>query len=142
MTPRNGNRIATAAKAGTIWAADNDCFQGLHLGRWMKFLDKLSAAAVEGHWPLWVAAPDVVGDAAATLRQFAQWEPELRARGLSVALVGQDGLTRDAVPWDRLDALFVGGSTAWKLSDDAAGLDHVSLRWPAAWRSCRLSGST
>ncbi|MET7951049.1 hypothetical protein [Micromonospora sp. NPDC005324] len=31
------------------------------------------------------------------------------------ALVAQDGLKAPAVPWHAIDALFIGGSTAWKL---------------------------
>ena len=119
MTPRNGNRIDTAAAAGTVWAADNDCFQGLHAARFLRFLAKVVEARSK---PLWVAAPDVVADAAATLRQFAAWEPAIHSLGLPVALVGQDGLMPAGVPWDRLEGFFVGGSTEWKLSTDAARL--------------------
>jgi hypothetical protein len=119
MTPRNGNRIPTAEVTGTVWAADNDCFQGFHAPRFLRFLAKIVDS---GSRPLWVAAPDVVGDANATLRHFGVWEPLIRSLGLRVALVGQDGLRAADVPWDRLDGFFVGGSTAWKLGDDAAFL--------------------
>lgn len=119
MTPRAGNRISTAAGKGVPWAADNDCFQGLHAPRFLRFLAKIVES---GSRPLWVAVPDVVADAAATRRQFDVWEPVIHSLGLPVAMVGQDGLTPAAVPWDRIEAFFVGGSTGWKLSDDAAGL--------------------
>jgi hypothetical protein len=65
---------------------------------------------------LFVAAPDVVGHAGATLRLFETWAPLIRTYGFPVALVAQDGLQTRDVPWDRLDALFIGGTTAWKLS--------------------------
>lgn len=115
MTPRSGNRITV----GATWAADNDCFQGLHAPRFLRFLAKIVES---GSRPLWVACPDVVADARATLRQYAAWEPVIHELGLPVALVGQDGLLATDIPWNCIDAFFVGGSTAWKLSDDAAGL--------------------
>ena len=42
--------------------------------------------------------------------------------GLRVALVAQDGATPETAPWDRMDALFVGGSTEWKLSSGAVAM--------------------
>lgn len=119
MTPRSGNRIGWAAEVGAVWAADNDCFGGLHLGRWERFLRKVEASPTP---PLWVACPDKLGDAVGTLAMFDTWEPVLRDMGVPVAFVGQDGLTAEAVPWDRMACLFVGGSTAWKLGDAAAEL--------------------
>lgn len=69
-----------------------------------------------------VACPDVVADAAATARLFEVWEPVIRALGLPVALVGQDGAEDLPLPWDRIDALFVGGTTDWKVGLSAAKL--------------------
>ena len=67
---------------------------------------------------LFVTAPDVVGDAAQTLRNFAEWRSELD--GFPVALVGQDGL--GVPPWDEFDALFIGGTTEWKMGAQARRL--------------------
>lgn len=63
----------------------------------------------------------VVGDARGTLEQFPDWSREIREAGYPVALVAQDGLEQmlDQVPWPLMDALFIGGSTEWKLSDGA-----------------------
>jgi hypothetical protein len=78
--------------------------------------------------PKWVTCPDVVGDAGATWESFNRWEPILSLLGLPIALVLQDGLerlrNRGPLPstWDKISAVFVGGSTAWKLSDHAARL--------------------
>lgn len=58
----------------------------------------------------------MVADADATLRRFRVWEPAIHGLGLPVALVLQDGITAERVPWDRIEAVFVGGSTHWKLS--------------------------
>jgi hypothetical protein len=72
--------------------------------------------------------PDVVADNDATLELFEQWAPELERRELPLALVAQDGLTheqlRERAP--RLAALFIGGSTEWKLSDEAAELARLA----------------
>src|SRR5205085_2383649 len=71
---------------------------------------------------LFVAAPDVVGDAAATLARFRLWLPALRYHALPVAFVAQDGQEDLPVPWEAMTALFVGGTTAWKEGPAAAGL--------------------
>ena len=116
VVPGAGNRVWW--RDGEA-ACDNGCFVGLDAPAYLRMLAKVMASGVRH---LWVTAPDVVGDAAETLRRFDAWEPVLRELGLPVALVGQDGLTSDRVPWGRIDCLFVGGSTEWKLSREAAGL--------------------
>jgi len=103
---------------GWTWAADNGAFSGFDEPRFLRMLDRL--AGVPGC--LFVSCPDVVADASATLRLFETWAPRLRADGWPVALVAQDGLERVGVPWGELDAIFVGGSTTWKLGAAAARL--------------------
>lgn len=63
--------------------------------------------------PRWVAAPDVVGDAAATSASWRRWLPELQWRGWPLAFVVQDGHVADDVPEDAR-VVFVGGSREWK----------------------------
>lgn len=94
------------------WAADNDAFNEFHAERFEAMLDRLAGVPN----CMWVAAPDVVGDADATLAMFDQWQPVIAARGFPVALVLQDGMTVADVSWDQIDAVFVGGSTEWKMS--------------------------
>lgn len=106
------------------WAADNDAFTGFDADRFTLMLDRLSG--VPGC--LWVAAPDVVADARATLTMFNEWADEIRNRGFPVALVLQDGMTVDSVPWGFFDAVFVGGSTEYKLSVDAHQIVREALR--------------
>ena len=118
MTPRAANSVEAIRNLGLPWAADNACYSGFNEVRFANMLDRV--AGVPGL--MWVAAPDVVGDAAATLALFDLWQPRIDGRGLSVALVLQDGQERHRTPWDRLDAVFVGGSTGWKLSDEARRL--------------------
>lgn len=124
MTPGAGNRVGWWPE-GATWAADNLCFRGLDVPAWLKFLAKLAASDLR---PSWVACPDVVGDAARTWELYDLWSPLLRSMGLPVAFVLQDGmhnfamrglLTREILE-RRLAAVFVGGSTAFKVGDVAA----------------------
>lgn len=104
-----------------VWAADNGCFGACYPGDvgWVAWLRK--HAGIAGRC-LFATAPDVVGDAAATLARSAPHLAVIRALGYPAALVAQDGLEHLVVPWDDFDALFIGGSTEWKLSREAAGL--------------------
>jgi hypothetical protein len=99
---------------GWSWAADNDAFSHWDEGRYRDMLMRL-----EGRKGcLFVTAPDVVGDATETLRRFALWRSALAA--FPVALVAQDGL--GIPPWEEFDALFIGGTTEWKMGEQAARL--------------------
>jgi hypothetical protein len=104
---------------GVTWAADNGCFGQGYPGddAYLKWLDSRPREQC-----LWATAPDVVGDAAATLTRSLPMLPRIRALGYRAALVAQDGLEDLEVPWAEFDVLFVGGSTEWKLSPAAAGL--------------------
>lgn len=103
-----------------IWAADNDCFQGLNRKAYLKMLAHLTEAKNEGL--KFVVAPDVVGDATETLSLFHSYEPLLHDLEFPVAFVGQDGLNIASAPWDHMEAFFVGGTTEWKMSLTAARL--------------------
>lgn len=65
-----------------------------------------------------VCAPDVVGSARRTLEVFEHWHEPLA--GWPIALVCQDGQEHLPIPWTKLAAIFIGGSTGWKLGDAAA----------------------
>ncbi len=100
------------------WAADNDCFNpNWDEGRYRDML-----ARIRGRKGcLFVTAPDVVGDAMQTIRKFEQWWDTLDEIDQPIAYVGQDG--HDFHPyWDHFDALFIGGTTEWKLGFEASGL--------------------
>jgi hypothetical protein len=118
LTPRASNSVEAILALGLPWAADNSAYSCWDERRFRRMLDRI--ARVPGC--MWVAAPDVVADAAATVELFDIWQPRIAARGLPVALVLQDGQERLDVPWDRLDALFIGGSTEWKLGEHARRL--------------------
>jgi hypothetical protein len=74
------------------------------------------------HGCLFLSAPDVVGSHALTLKRFYEWLPELRATGHPVAFVAQDGCSMESIPWDEIDALFIGGTTEFKLSPLVVGV--------------------
>lgn len=114
LTPRALGRIHDTPRAGFLWAADNDAFSGFHHDRYVKMLDYI--ADVPGC--LFITCPDVVGDADATLQLFDKWHDLVSDVG-PVGLVGQDGLTPNRVPWDDIQTLFIGGTTEWKLGEDA-----------------------
>lgn len=100
------------------WAADNDAFSKWDEGRYRDMLDRIEGR--EGC--LFVTSPDRVGDAWGTLQLFNEWFPLLEGR-FPVAYVGQDGQDDDVpVPWEAIDAFFVGGTTEWKMGTQAAAL--------------------
>ncbi len=116
-TPAQGNK----RPPGVAWCADNGCFGKGYPGdeKWLAWLAKHSADAADC---LFATAPDVVGDAAATLARSAPFLQPIRDLGYPAALVAQDGLEDLPVPWDDFDVLFIGGSTEWKLGPAAREL--------------------
>jgi hypothetical protein len=65
-----------------------------------------------------LVVPDVVANARRTLEVFRYWQ--FRLTGWPLALAAQDGLEDLDIPWDDLAAIFIGGSTKWKMSECAA----------------------
>lgn len=113
-TPAQGNN----RPVGVSWCADNGCFGKGYPGD-AGWLDWLVSHRADRDTCVFATAPDVVGDAAATLERSAPHLSTVRYLGYPVALVGQDGLERLEVPWDSFDVFFIGGSTEWKLGPDA-----------------------
>lgn len=117
LSPGMGNNVAPLQ----FWAhaLDNGCFaQGrtFDAGDWLEWLASLRRYRERC---LFAVAPDVVGDAAATLERSLPYLPTVRQLGYPAAFVTQDGCRSDLVPWGRFDWLFVGGSDAWKLSEES-----------------------
>lgn len=118
VSPRHYGRIAATPRAGMLWAADNDAYSAWDEKRYDRMLNAL--IGVPGC--LFVTAPDVVGDSVGTTFLFHHWGPVLHGLGLPIGFVGQDGATGGGIPWKWIDALFIGGSTEWKLGPEAAEL--------------------
>jgi hypothetical protein len=121
-TPNQGNKKPD----GVAWCADNGCFGKGYPGdeAWRGWLSRQTN--IEDCW--FATAPDVVGDAAATIERSLPHFDFIRECGYRVAFVGQDGLEDLEVPWDGFDCLFLGGSTKWKLSKEAAALSKEAVR--------------
>jgi hypothetical protein len=77
---------------------------------------------------LFVTAQDVVAHHWATTALFYQWQPSITDAGQMPAFVIQDGQPSADVPWDLIGCLFVGGTTAYKLSADAELLVREAKR--------------
>lgn len=108
-TPAQGNK----RPEGVTWCADNGCYSDkFDEAKWWRFL---VANAVASETCLFAVAPDVVGDAAATLGRSLPWLPKIRSLGYPVAFVAQDGFEHINVPWDDFDCLFIGGTDTFKL---------------------------
>lgn len=109
-------RVYGAEMDGWPWAADNDAFSKWDAVRYEDMLDRIAGRT----GCLFVTSPDVVGDAGRTLDLFVWWHSGLQSIGQPIAYVGQDGQEDIETPWDHFDAFFVGGTTEWKLGQQAA----------------------
>lgn len=114
---------------GGAWAADNGCYTNagrFYLDGFLRWLDKFDST--DRASCLFAVAPDVFdpiaerGDALATYERSLPVLPILREHGYPAAYVLQNDQERLPVPWDDLDAVFIGGDTAWKLSRHAMDL--------------------
>src|SRR4051812_34076671 len=85
LTPLGGLGVETAFATDLEIAVDNAAFVGFDAARFRRLLRRIP----DPPRCLFVACPDVVGNAEATLRLFDEWEPEIRSLGFRVALVGQ-----------------------------------------------------
>lgn len=116
-TPKNAYTLDGVA----VWAMDNGAFTDSYPGD-DAYLAMIHRLDEHRDRCLFVAVPDVVGDAVATLAMFQPMAARIRAAGWPVALVGQDGMEHLDVPFDDLDWVFIGGSTGWKLGPGAEAL--------------------
>jgi hypothetical protein len=121
--PAQGNEIPPAA-----WAADNGRFGKGWPGEaaWYRWLGEQSVGRERDC--LFAVAPDTPLDAAATLGLSLPWLDKIRELDIPAAFAAQDGSERPGmVPWDALDVLFLGGSTAWKTGPAARRLAAQAL---------------
>lgn len=104
-TPMQGNQPIE----GVPWCADNGCFGKGYPGdgAWFGWLQRNAHRAASCQFAV---APDVVGDAAATLERSTPWLAAIRDLGYPVAFVGQNGVEHTSIPWDAVDVIFLGGS--------------------------------
>lgn len=145
-----GNSLHLQAHGWPQWAADNGCFaagDAFDPDAWFEWLTMLAELppwdgwdpevawrphrAVDHH--LFAVLPDVVCDWKGTFERAEPWIYPVRELGFWPALVAQDGLKPGVIDWtgkwSGIEVLFIGGSTEWKLSDDAARLAHEAHYW-------------
>jgi hypothetical protein len=99
------------------FAIDNGAFAGFKAGEFKGLLLREKDSIERCRF---VAVPDVVGSARRTLEVFDYWKYKLGT--WPRALVAQDGLEDMTIPWDQIAAIFIGGSTKWKLGEHAANI--------------------
>lgn len=103
------------------FAIDNGAFARFEV---KPFLSTLAKHEPRKDLCRFVAAPDVVGSARRTLECFKHWQPRLA--NWPVAFVCQDGQENFDIPWENCCAVFIGGTTDWKMSKCAADIVKAS----------------
>ena len=114
------------------FAIDNGAFAGFDAKSFLSLLDRERDAISLCRF---VAVPDVVGSARRTMEVFEHWRYQLALWPL--ALVAQDGLEDLDIPWRGIEAVFIGGTTAWKVSKEAAAVVRAAKsigKWVHAGR--------
>src|SRR5690242_20378844 len=96
---------------------DNGGFSGLDVRAYEALLAR---EAHQRHMFRYVTSPDIVASARRTLELFDFWYPRLCQ--WPIALVAQDGQEDLPIPWNLIAAIFVGGSTQFKLSQSAVDI--------------------
>jgi len=99
------------------FAIDNGAYSGFEARPFLRLLERELPNKKDC---LFVVAPDVVCSARRTLEVFDRWYPKLQ--GWPIALACQNGQEDLPIPWDLIDAVFIGGDTAWKLSCHAEAI--------------------
>lgn len=116
LTAPNHKGIPQGIKAGLIWAADLGCASGpAYVKRFDpdKTIDWLNQMVSYSDNCIFVTKPDHIGNAKATIEEFYKWN----FGKWPVAFVAQDGQEDCDFPPSHLwQALFIGGTTNWKLS--------------------------
>ena len=111
MTP-----LTKYADASMEFGIDNGAYSSFHHGRFRALLKRRGPVRERCKF---VAVPDVVGNGRRTLEVFRHFE------GLDdwpLALVLQDGVEDLDIPWQEIAAIFVGGTTHFKMSQAASDL--------------------
>lgn len=106
-TPLTNYRLS-----GRPYGLDNGCFKTFNRKAWERLLREAETAR-----PIFVCLPDMVGDARRTLDLFEVFDRQ--CNGLPKALVLQDGIGQYPIPWEKIEAVFVGGSDQFKISTEA-----------------------
>lgn len=104
------------------WGIDNGGFGTLDLPAFFALLEREAHRKEQCKF---VAVPDIVASAQRTLELFAHFQPNLE--GWPLALVCQDGQEALPIPWNKIAAVFIGGTTNWKGSVHAEQIVKTAL---------------
>lgn len=110
-----------------MFAIDNGAFSNFSIKGFEALIERESERR---ELCIFVACPDVVASARRTLELFDHWMPRLDQWPL--ALVAQDGQEDLPIPWEHIEAIFIGGTTEWKMSKAAADViktGHAMEKW-------------
>lgn len=113
-SPSSGNSPLHAIERNLHWACDNDCFLNYNPMAIYNMLKKYQG--LKGC--VFINAPDVVRNHKATLRRFVVWERIIHGLGFPIAFTLQNGCTVRDVPFDKCEALFIGGNNHYKYSSE------------------------
>jgi len=105
-TPLTGYRINKKVP----YILDNGCFSEFKKNKWISFC----LQGMKDEHCLFIVAPDVVGNHTLTRSRFDYWYNEFEHNKWGFVL--QDGLIIKDIPWDKISAVFVGGTTKFKYS--------------------------
>lgn len=100
---------------GGIFAIDNGAFAGLNVTAFRSLLEREAPNKPRCKF---VTAPDVVCSMRRTLEVFEHWRSELRHWPLALAI--QNGVEDFNLPWDHIEAVFIGGDDEFKTSRHSA----------------------
>jgi hypothetical protein len=114
LTPASGNRVHLLGPLVPFFGWDTGNFtRPVALSRYLAVLQQHQAIRARC---LFATAPDVVSNWRETWAQSRDVLPAIRALGFPAAIVLQDGCAELPDP-AAYDVVFVGGTTAWKLSE-------------------------
>lgn len=111
--------LTAYALSGKLYGLDNGCFSKFEKKTWRRLVNE-----AKNNPPVFVTLPDIVGDARRTLELYSQFYDEVHP--LPCALVLQDGIGNFSIDWNKVDAVFVGGSDAFKISNEAINACKVA----------------
>lgn len=123
LTPLTGYRLAENVSFGV----DNGGYTRQDMPRFIATVEKARPHKARCKF---VVMPDVPGSAIRTAELFAEFSQQFSDMPLALAI--QDGIESIEIPWGKLSAVFVAGTTDWRYKDYAK---HViaAAKWRGLW---------
>jgi hypothetical protein len=112
-SPQSRYAPENALACGMDWAADNGFYSVSDFDALCRSLQRWQGIPR----CKFIVLPDVWGNAKETMAYFDEWVSIYEQMGFPPALALQDGIENFDIQWERLAAVFVGGSDVFKESD-------------------------